>query len=217
MVLTKLKKFTDQTKTKKHLGFGEVQLCLKFLGCQHFDQTADPCRQTTMQFKLTFHVLKSIFILSNFPQTISFYSLGGPSSSRVCVLHAYHVHLEVWHSNIQGIPFWMGIWKINFQNLSLKVTCESFVFDALWKLNFECPTWCLTSVLGNWGTARSLHSPTWCLAVCRKVRQNKNPLGTLKHGTKIVAKVATKTLAKSAGKTNFTLSNPENRAKRRSK
>ena len=131
MVLTKLKKFTDQTKTKKHLGFGEVQLFLKFLGCQHFDQTADPCRQTTMQFKLTFHVLKSIFILSNFPQTISFYSLGGPSSSRVCVLHAYHVHLEVWHSNIQGIPFWMGIWKINFQNLSLKVTCESFVFDAL--------------------------------------------------------------------------------------
>lgn len=46
---------------------------------------------------------------------------------------------------------------------------------------------------------------------------NKNPLGTLKHGTKIVAKVATKTLAKSAGKTNLTLSNPENRAKRCSK
>lgn len=36
-------------------------------------------------YKLIFHLLNSIFILSNFSQTISLYSLGGPSASRFCV------------------------------------------------------------------------------------------------------------------------------------
>lgn len=152
-------------------------------------------------YRLIFHLLNSIFILSNFSQTISLYSLGGPSASRVCVLHTYHVHLEVWRSSIQGIPFWMGVWKIKFQSFaSLKVTCESFVFDVLWNLKLN-----IRFGKSGHGKVSAVTMTDVMLSRVSESAANKNLLWTIKHGTR--------TVAKCAGKKDLTLSNPEKRAK----
>ena len=146
-------------------------------------------------YRLIFHLLNSIFILSNFSQTISLYSLGGPSASRACVF-----------ANISCTPgslvFKHPRHTVLDGSLENKISKFCVIESYLWELRFWRPLKVKLRMShlmlhirfgkSGHGKASAFTMTDVMLSRVSENAANKNLLWPSKHATRTVAKCAGK-------------------------